>query len=221
MSLAHFERNIGDPQAAAMARALRETYGDVPLPSGQGAASEKTSVGVERFSSEARERLERKGFVIYELTGQSIKSQRDAGRNFWSTWHVEYPFEAQPSRQSEVAVNPMRLLLPYSNNLTLAEQKVMVAEFGEQLEVPGATAILSEAPDYTELAFKHLDVAGGYLFGRRDGYNYTRTRTRTGGSSVAVVGDFNPVHGLLVDSWNHDNGSRHVWAAPLVVPDRK
>lgn len=40
---------------------------------------------------------------------------------------------------------------------------------------------------------------------------------KTGGSSVAVVGNFNPENGLNVNNWNHDNGNHNVWAAPLIV----
>lgn len=49
------------------------------------AKTPEAPVEIKRFSQEAKEALEKQGFVIYGLTGQSIKTLRDAGRNFWST----------------------------------------------------------------------------------------------------------------------------------------
>ena len=76
-------------QAEALASVLKavklDGFQDVPLPQAE------TLVAVQRFSQEAREVLEKQEYVIYELTAQSIKSLRETGRPFWSTWHKDYP----------------------------------------------------------------------------------------------------------------------------------
>lgn len=159
--------------------------------------------------------------MIYGLTGQSIKTLRDAGRKFWSTWHNSLPdFEALGSMHSEVAINPNKLFLPKSNNKTLAQQEEMVGKFSEELgkKVRGVAAIIGQAPDYVELAFAHLDVKKEYLFGAKDNYNYARTKTPTGSSGVADVGDFSADVGLDVRDWVAGSGGDGVHAAPLVVP---
>ena len=174
-----------------------------------------------RFSSEAREALEKEGYVIYTLTGQSIGSLRELSRKFWSTRHEDLPeFEALPSRFSEVAINPNKLFLPGSNRKTLAEQEAMVAEFSRKLtqKVKGAEAIIGEAADYVEFAFSHLDATSEYLFGKKYNFDYARTKTSTVGSQVAGVGCFDLALGLRVAHWYRDVGYVRVWAAPLVVP---
>lgn len=188
----------------------------------------ETPIEIKSFSKETKEALGKEGYVIHSLTGQSIKSLRDAGRKFWSTWHNKYPdFEALGSIPSEVAVNPSNLFLPKSNNKTLAQQEEMVEKFSEEIgkKVQGVKAIIGEAPDYVELAFAHLDATKDYLFGAKYNYNYARTKTPTNGSFVAYVGGlhagrgffFQPV-GLGVGYWSVDGGLGVIYAAPLVVP---
>ncbi len=190
--------------------------GDVPLPSGE------ALVEVKRFSLETRQALEKEGYLIYQLTGQSIKSLREAGRKFWSAWHKDYPdFEALTSKLTEVAINPKTLFLPDSNRKTLKEQEKMVKEFSQNLsrKIKGAEAIIGETPDYVELAFRHLDATGNYLFGKEYSYNCTRTKTLTVGSFVALVGYFfGPRRGLYVYRCFRDAGRDCIWGAPLVVP---
>ncbi len=180
-------------------------------------------VEIKRFSAEQREALEKQGFVIYGLTGQSIKTLRDAGRKFWSTWHQDpqfADFEALGSMHSEVAINPNKLFLPNSNNKTLKQQEDMVEKFSQKLgkKVQGVKAVIGQASDYEELAFAHLDATKDYLFGAKDNYDYARTKTSTSGSHVADVGDFRADSGLYVGRWYADVGDDLVHAAPLVVP---
>lgn len=211
-----------DPKTIAQAEALASVlkavkldgFQDVPLPQAE------TLVAVQRFSQEARETLEKQEYVIYELTGQSIKSLREAGRPFWSTWHKDYPdFEQLASRRSEVAINPNELFLPDSNNKTLAQQEKIVRDFSKKLtrKVKGVEGIVGEAPDYVESVFAHLDATGVRLFGKDYDFRYTRTKTPTVGSDVASVGDFAADDGLNVNNWNRDNGNSNVWVSPLVV----
>ena len=172
------------------------------------------------FTQEQREALEKQGYVIYTLTGQSIKSLREAGRRFWSTWHRGEPIEELTSIRSEVAINPNKLFLPKSNNKTLSQQEKMVAQHSARLakKIKGVEAILGEAPDYIELVFAHLDVTGQGLFGKDYDHNYARTKTPTVDSFVAGVGNFRAGDGLCVGYWDRDYDSSCLLASPLVVP---
>ncbi len=183
--------------------------------------TKEVPVEARKFSPEAKEALEKAGYVVYELTGQSIRSLREAGRRLWSTWHQDRPeFEALNSISSEIAINPRQLFLPDSNRKTLKEQKIMVAQFSKKLakQISGVQAIIGEAPDYVESYFAHLDATGQHLFGEEYGYGYARTKTPTGGSLVAGVGFAYPGSGLDVNSFYRDYGRDYVFAAPLVVP---
>ena len=204
----------GNSAAVKMAEVLIDQFGDIPLP------SPEASVEIKRFSPEQREALKKEGYLIYSLTGQSIKTLRESGCKFWSAWHGQFPdFEALVSRQSEVAINPNRLFLRRSNYKTLRQQEAMVEEFSQELgkKVPGVKAIIGQAPDYIELAFRHLDATKNYLFGAKYNYGYARTKTSKGSSIVADVGHFDADFGLDV-SWNAVHGYGHVHAVPLVVP---
>jgi len=188
---------------------------DIPL-------STEARAETKRFTPEQRKALKKQGFVIYDLTGQSIRTLRDSGRQFWTTWHKDFPdFEALGSMQSEVAINPNRLFLPESNNKTLAQQQEMVSKFSKELgkKVRGIKAIIGQAPDYVELAFRHLDETGDYLFGAKYSYDATATKTPKSGSRVVyVVGKFDADNGLIVSYWNILAGHGHIRVAPLVVP---
>lgn len=175
-----------------------------------------------QFTPEARQKLEKDDYLIYSLTGQSIRSLREAERQFRSTWHQDYPdFEELTSRQSEVAVNPNKLFLVDSNNKTLEQQIKLIDKFSKQLRGRGRIAnvevVLGEAADYCELVFLHLDITGERLFGEKYQYNYTRTKTCVS-SAIAYVGGFRSGDGLDVGHWDPDCGDGSGWAAPLVVP---
>ena len=220
-------RATGDPsdqERADVIAAMHKARGkDVALPQPPRTPKETAPVEVRRFSDEAREALTKEGYVIYALSGQSIRSLRESDRKFWSTWHRDSQYEAfetMGSMASEVAVKPDALLIPKSNNKTLKQQEDLIAKFSTDLgkKIKGVEAVMGEAPDYVELAFSHLDATGDRLFGEKYDYNYARTKTPTVDSSVAYVGHFSAVHGLHVTHWNRDHGISHVFASPLVVP---
>ncbi|MCX6792326.1 MAG: hypothetical protein NT149_04815, partial [Candidatus Gottesmanbacteria bacterium] len=192
-----------------------------PQKEGEKSRVKDIPLGESAFTPEQSKALERKGYIIYPLTGQSIASLRDAGHPFWSTWHKGESFETLSSLRTEVAINPNRLFLPKSNGKTLDEQLSMVVDFGKEIggEVTGTTAILGGVSDYAEVAFGHLDRKGQRLFDKNFNYDYARTITPTGEFSVAIVGCFNDDHGLRVgDLPQGGSGDGHVWAVPLVVP---
>lgn len=197
-----------------MARILREQYGDVSLPTAEALPE------LQRFTPEARRALERRGYRIDALTGQSIKTLRDAGKPSWLSWrHEDDPkLEVMPSRTSDVAIDPEHLFLPDSNRKTLREQEAMVEKFSKDLKIDGVEAVIGEMPDYVELTFNYLDVTGERLFGEDCNYDSARTKTPTDKFSVAHVGRFDAGRGLYVDRWRHEERGDGLWAAPLIVP---
>lgn len=211
--------DLRDQECADIIASMRKNRGgDIPL------SAVEVRGDTKRFSPEQHATLEKLGYRIYTLTGQSIKSLREAGKPFWSTWHKYYPdFETLPSRHSEVAINPNQFLLPDSNWKTLPEQEAIVAEFSHRLNqnVKEVEAIIGEASDYVELAFVHLDATGEYLFGKKYSFDYARTKTHVGDLGVALVGGLGPDGGLGVRSWRRVHGDGGVWVAPLVVSSKK
>lgn len=181
---------------------------------------------IKPFSKEALEFLKKKDLLHYPLNGQSLKAQKLAGRPFWYIVDAGEKFLTLPSMFSQVAINPSpdKFFLPRSNNLTLLQQQEMIDEYSYKLQKEFGSkeikAVMGDAPDYTSLAFLHLDATKGKerLFGVKYGYEYARTKTPTGGSGVAGVGHFHAVLGLFVSDWFAGHGNVDVLAAPLVVP---
>ena len=228
----HKAQAAKDPKAIAQTEALASVlkavkldgFQDVALPQ---APKETAPVEVKRFTDEAREALQKEGYRIHQLTGESIRTLRSGGRKFLSTWHQEAQyegFETLGSMHSELAIqpDPEKFLLHKSNNSTLEEQLEMIAEYSHTLQRKlrdqALEAIMGEAPDYSELAFVHLDATGVRLFGENYGYNYARTKTPTVGSHVALVGRFDAAIGLYVLDWHRGLSPSRVFASPLVVP---
>src|SRR5207244_1274346 len=104
----------------------------IPLPAWR--KKETQTVETKRFTHEGREALEKQGYVIYNLMGESIKSLKEAKRPFYSKWHNAFPkFEALPSMHSAVAINLDNLFLPESNNKSLKQQEALVQKFSQGL----------------------------------------------------------------------------------------
>jgi hypothetical protein len=203
-----------------------------PIEQPQSSSQEAEGIEIKRFSNEAKEALKKQGkYVFYELEGQSIKTERDANREFSTNWHNGYSdFESLPSMHSEVAINLNCLYILGSNNKTLSQQEAMVERFSKDLgkKVKGVKAVIGGAADYVVLTFLHLDKTTkegkpDRLFGEKYRYGNTITKTPTDwSSSFAIVGGFNYRHhvgGLAVERLNSLSGLSHVYVAPLVVPE--
>lgn len=208
--------------AERITRVLRKQYGGVPFPS---VATPETPGIIKPFSKEARDFLKRKGQPVYPLNGLSLQAQQLAGRPFWGIVDAgDKKLLTMPSMQSEVAFNPSpdKFFLPRSENLSFSQQQEMIDEYSCKLQKEFGSkeikAVIGDAPDYSLVAFLHLDATGEYLFGAKYNYDCARTKTPTGGSFVAVVGVFDTGFGLHIGSWHADVGYGFVHAAPLVVP---
>jgi hypothetical protein len=226
----HKAQKAGDKKAEVQAMALASVLAAVKMDGFQDIAIPKEAQAeIKRFSPEAREALEKEGYVVYSLDCRSIRDAKEAGRKFGSTWHKDFPdFEDLPSRKGEVAINTSVLFIPKSNKKTLDEQEEIVAEFSKRLsrKIKGVEAVIGDIADYVELAFLHLDATGENLFGEKYSDDYARTVTPTAGSYVALLG-FKPDRGLIVDAWARGAGTdvfvardagTDVFVAPLIVP---
>ena len=90
-----------------------------------------------RFSADTRRSLEEHGYYIFTLTGQSIKSIRESGHPFFSTWHKKHPEidEELKSMLSEVAINPdpEKIFLANSKSLLDAEAIRFIEDFSKTI----------------------------------------------------------------------------------------
>lgn len=194
---------------------------------------QETGPEVKRFSQEARELLLAKGYVIYELTGKTLRDLYEPEGYF--SFLMVYPQAAEtPTLKSEVAIDPSfeGMYLPESGNKPLAQQEEMVARFSEKLaeSIGGVKAVVGEVQDYAELARLHYEATSQRLWSEdyQDYYRrhygkdprYTRTKTVPGPSadSVIQIGNWYKVAVLKLDLWAKKDGNPLVWVTPLVVP---
>ncbi len=183
-------------------------------------------IEIKCFSDEQRDVLDENGYIIYDLSGESVNTQKQT-RN--ATYLTREDIGPVTSMCSQVAINPKELFLPDSNNKTLRQQELLVEKFSQGLEKKlrgiSVKAIIGEAPDYVELDSKHYDATyygdGLHLF-ERDEYisRFARTKTPTGNSSVAQVGWVKSYRsGIEVKHLHAMVGDPYVYAAPLIVPE--
>lgn len=176
------------------------------------------------FSPEAREVLEREGYLIYNLEGLSIHSLRLLGFKIGTLSREGYLGEnfwigiSSASRLREVAFHPEKLFLPRSNIKSLYEQRIMIHEFSQRFRrrnrTRGVRAIMGQAGDYTELAFQHFKRTGERLFEE----GYARSRTEGSANRSVCIGCFSERIGLLVNLCSVFDREYYIWAAPLIVP---
>lgn len=174
---------------------------------------------IQRFSKEAKKALGAKGFRVYELKGQSLRTLREQGHNFRSSvWLINNAqVEELTSRRSEVAITPEKLILNKSNNKTLKDQTELVVRYGQELQIPGIEAILGNAVDYVELATAFFNNTGRKLFGENS--HYIRTRTKVGHNIVGVYGglEYDDEYSAAVSLWEN-RSDKELYVAPLIVP---
>lgn len=187
------------------------------------------------FTDEERRALVDDGAVLYLPTGETIRGQKNDRRPFWYVAdgykdHGKNRLTEFPSRRIEVAIYPdtEKFFVPDSFSKTTDQQIALVEQdaqtLRERLGLPNIGEILPEAPEVTEVLFKHFDATNVRLLGQdyiHDGcWSYIRTSTPTNkeGSDVAGVGAWAADAGLRVAGWARDEGPVFVGAARWVVP---
>ncbi|MEK7182599.1 MAG: hypothetical protein AAB694_00360, partial [Patescibacteria group bacterium] len=142
-----------------------------------------------------------------------------------------------PSRIMEVAIypDPERFFVPGTFSQLKATQEELVKKDGQELQarlgIEGLEEILPEAPEVTEVMFKHFDATGVRLLGEdyRDPnpetryWRYIRTNTpiNKSGPFIAIVGHFFAVYGPYVPDWNAYRADAFLGAARWVVKVKK
>lgn len=174
--------------------------------------------GATRFTKEQREELEKRGYLIYTLTGATISSLKKEGAAFWSKWHEGRPIENVSSRLSEVAINPNDPFLAQSGGKSVFEQMKQVNAFGKIIssEINGVRAVTGSAADYAELGFLHKKQTGGSLFRRYGGNSYTHSTDLVDGRPL-FVGEFYD-ESLVVSYRLQNRRESDIKAIPLIIP---
>lgn len=168
------------------------------------------------FTTDQKKELKKHGYLVYKLSGQTIKTLRKDGLKFWTDWHEGEPIDDVASMECEVAFNPDKLFLKDSESKTFDEHKALV----EALKpiIKGTKNIIGNVADYLELTHLHFKKTGLGLFGTKYNYNYTRTITEVG-SRVADVGYFDGHDGIDVNARLPQVGLPGLRVAPLVCLD--
>lgn len=124
--------------------------------------SPEANNGTFKFTPEAKAGVEGLGRVVFTLTGKSIEDYKKEGM-LQPAKHSEFPvFEAQPSINSEIAINLKEIFLPKSNNKGFSEQKAMVEEHSKDVKgnkkVEGVKALIGNAPTNLGIIKKVLEL---------------------------------------------------------------
>lgn len=172
-----------------------------------------------RFSDEQRGLLEKAGYLVLELRGESIASLKSQGEVFWSNWHRGLPMEYFRSRFSEVAIGREDPFLQESRSLSVFKQLLLVNEYSRAVskEIPGVHAVMGSAIDYLDLNRCYKKTNGGSLFRNAGSFDNAASTTLTADSHAVYVGE--SYTGSLVVSYRFGkNGYDDIKAMPLIVP---
>jgi hypothetical protein len=174
------------------------------------------------FTSEQRQKLHDKGYVICALTGQSLKSLRETGPGYLPNSYVHrgHQYDTEESMHSEVAFHPTEFQLPESYG-TLDEQSSLVSNFSMdiQKEIPGVKAIIGRLPDYLELAVGMIEQETDESVPRGFFRFYdTSTTTRVGIDRVMMV-YMKQYYNPEVHMYDNILPRGEINVAPLIVPD--
>lgn len=178
-------------------------------------------VQVKRFSPEAKQALEKDGWILYELSGKSINFLKAQGKQILiPSWLQGNSVLDLPSRSSEVAFCPdkQRFFLEGSFRKTEGQQDALFVPYAKSIEekISGVRIIKGDGPDYIELVFKHSQDPEERLFGEKYNLYWTRTGTKVGHNRL-LVGNFD-------DDWpevndcHPDNADDDLGLVPLAVP---
>lgn len=179
---------------------------------------------------------------FYLPTGETIRGQLGSRRlDVYPEGYTEEDGTNRlrdfPARRIEVAIwadpeNPEEFFVRGSFNKSTDQQDRLRVKEAEDLSkgpgLSGVTMIRPEAPEVTEVMFKHLDETGVRLLGeewidkKNDYWRYIRTSTPTNkpGSLVADVGYFRADDGPDVSDDPVGEGDPHLGDARWVVPNR-
>ncbi|MBU4016057.1 hypothetical protein KJ980_01785 [Patescibacteria group bacterium] len=135
---------------AAAELSIKRRPKDIGIAAKDVVKSPEANNGTFKFTPEAKAGVEGLGRVVFTLTGKSIEDYKKEGM-LQPAKHSEFPvFEAQPSINSEIAINLKEIFLPKSNNKGFSEQKAMVKEHSkdvkENKKVEGVKAFIGNAP---------------------------------------------------------------------------
>ncbi len=141
---------------------IRRQPKDIGIAAKDVVKSPEANNGTFKFTPEAKAGVEGLGRVVFTLTGKSIEDYKKEGM-LQPAKHSEFPvFEAQPSINSEIAINLKEIFLPKSNNKSFSEQKAMVKkrskDVKENEKVEGVKAFIGNAPTNLGIIKKVLEL---------------------------------------------------------------
>jgi hypothetical protein len=206
----------GKTELADAVKALHKLHGvDIP--------TSREIHKIIRFSSKDRIVLEKQGYVIIELLGNSLADLRNDKLPVYVLGFERFeshPFERQSSMCTQVAVNPKDFFLSDSGNKTLEEQKAMIHAYSDnvRMSIPGVVAVMGSVSDYAELSFAYCSKTGEQLFSKPG----IRSASYVMPDHSQTAWLYSPEDRVDVYVQNIvcDAESPNLWAAPLVVPSQ-
>lgn len=179
----------------------------------------KEHENIKRFSQIQREKLEKSGYCIFELHGESMLSLRKKGISFWSKWHEGEKLEADLSRRTEVAINPKNDFLENSGNKSVFEQLKLVNKHRESVlnTFPGVNLIIGRVADYLELDLNMINTRGFGMF-RNEGNGDLAVTTSLNSDGYPVFVGRSYSESMIVSYRMNHSGGSDIKVIPLIVP---
>ncbi len=218
----------------AASKAVREAFGEIPLPTRvrpeKPVRSTKTEWARSPLSKETQkliERMEKDGYAIYQAYGKTPGSLTEEGMRYSYLNPQLDNLTAEPAILA-FKIDPSQFYLRGSQNIPFEDRVKLLPEEQERVdkEYPSAGLIVrvGHFPEWPELALMHFKKTGVRIHGKDYGYNWTWTDTYESdqpGARRAVAGYWNATNGFLGDFWDPGNVDPGVGLAPLVVIPRK
>src|SRR3989344_5908059 len=185
----------------AASKAVREAFGEIPLPTRvrpeKPVRSTKTEWARSSLSKETQkliERMEKDGYAVYQASGKTPESLREEGMRYSYLNPKLENLTAEPAILA-FKIDPSQFYLQGSQNIPFEDQVKLLPEEQERgdKEYPSAGLIVrvGHFPEWPELALMHFKKTGVRIHGKDYGYNWTFTDTYESdqpGAGRAVAG---------------------------------
>lgn len=218
----------------AASKAVREAFGEIPLPTRvrfekpvQSTKMEWARSSLSKETQKLIERMEKDGYAVYQASGKTPGSLKEEGMRYSFLNPQLDNLSAEPAILA-FKKDPSQFYLRGSQNIPFEDQVKLLSEEQERVDKEyksaGLVVRVGHFPEWPELALMHFKKTGVRIHGKDYGYNWTWTDTYESdqqGARRAVAGCWDGADGFVGYFWGPGDVDPRLGLAPLVVILRK